>query len=59
MTYLIGWRLSFAARLLRETQAPLAAIARRVGASTEFAFANAFRREYNVPPGGSGRTCAR
>ncbi|MFE1798644.1 AraC family transcriptional regulator [Streptomyces sp. NPDC059517] len=51
MTYLRNWRLSCAARLLRETDAPLAAIARQVGYSTEFAFAGAFRREYGVSPG--------
>jgi AraC-like DNA-binding protein len=51
MTYLIGWRLNCAARLLRETDASLAAIARQVGYSTEFAFAGAFRREYGVSPG--------
>lgn len=51
MTYLMEWRLNCAARLLRETDAPLAVIARQVGYSTEFAFAGAFRREYGVPPG--------
>ncbi|NMH77592.1 AraC family transcriptional regulator [Pseudonocardia xinjiangensis] len=51
MTYLIGWRLSSAARLLRQSDAPLAAIARKVGYSTEFAFAAAFRRRYSVAPG--------
>jgi AraC-like DNA-binding protein len=51
MTYLRNWRLSCAARLLRETDAPLAAIARQVGYSTEFAFAGAFRREYDISPG--------
>ncbi|MCS7482459.1 AraC family transcriptional regulator [Umezawaea endophytica] len=49
--YLTGWRLSCAARLLRETDAPLASIARRVGYSTEFALSHAFRRQYGVPPG--------
>jgi AraC-like DNA-binding protein len=51
MRYLIGWRLACGARLLRETSAPLAAIARQVGYSTEFAFAAAFRREHGVSPG--------
>ena len=49
--YLMDWRLNCAARQLRETDAPLAAIARQVGYSTEFAFAAAFRREYGMPPG--------
>lgn len=51
MTYLRDWRLGCAARLLRETDASLAAIARQIGYSTEFAFAGAFRREYGVSPG--------
>ncbi|XES00270.1 helix-turn-helix transcriptional regulator [Streptomyces sp. S1D4-11] len=51
MTYLRDWRLGRAARLLRETDASLAAIALQIGYSTEFAFAGAFRREYGVSPG--------
>ncbi|MEV6632669.1 hypothetical protein AB0M54_18160 [Actinoplanes sp. NPDC051470] len=43
MTYLIDWRLDHGARLLRETRAPLATIARQVGYSSEYAFANASR----------------
>ncbi|MEU9955100.1 AraC family transcriptional regulator [Streptomyces sp. NPDC050982] len=62
MTYLTGRRLSHGARLLRETRAPLATIARQVGYSTEFAFGAAFRREYGISPGRfrdleSRRTC--
>jgi AraC-like DNA-binding protein len=51
MTYVTRWRLAYAARLLRQTTSPLAAIAREVGYSTEFAFANAFSREYGLAPG--------
>ncbi|GAA3924780.1 AraC family transcriptional regulator [Actinoplanes auranticolor] len=51
MTYLIDWRLNRGARLLRETKAPLATIARQVGYSSEYAFANAFRRKFGVAPG--------
>jgi AraC-like DNA-binding protein len=51
MTYVTGWRLSYGARLLRETSAPLATVARQVGYSTEFAFGGAFRRAYGVSPG--------
>jgi AraC-like DNA-binding protein/quercetin dioxygenase-like cupin family protein len=51
MTYLTGWRLTYGARLLRETDAPLATIARKVGYSTEFAFGSSFRREYGISPG--------
>ncbi|MGW2837986.1 AraC family transcriptional regulator [Streptomyces sp. NPDC001493] len=49
--YLTGVRLSRGARLLRETDAPLAAVARQIGYSTEFAFGAAFRREYGISPG--------
>lgn len=49
--YLTGLRLTHGARLLRETRAPLATIARQVGYSTEFAFGTAFRREYGISPG--------
>ncbi|WP_210575154.1 AraC family transcriptional regulator [Streptomyces sp. GESEQ-4] len=63
MTYVTGWRLRYGARLLRETNAPLAAIARQVGYSTEFAFGAAFRREYGIAPGrfrkGHSRSCCR
>ncbi|BCJ49407.1 AraC family transcriptional regulator [Actinoplanes sp. NBRC 14428] len=58
MAYLTTWRLGSAARLLRESEASLAAIARQVGYSTEYAFANAFRRAYGTAPGrfrGAGR----
>lgn len=51
MAYLTYWRLSHGARLLRETEAPLATIARQVGYSTGFAFGDAFRREYGISPG--------
>ncbi|MEV5807270.1 AraC family transcriptional regulator [Streptomyces parvulus] len=51
MTYLRNLRMGHAARLLRESDVSLAAIARRVGYSTEFAFAGAFRREFGLSPG--------
>jgi transcriptional regulator GlxA family with amidase domain len=51
ITYLIDWRLTRGARLLRETRAPLAVIARQVGYSSEYAFGNAFRRKFGVAPG--------
>lgn len=50
-TYLLAHRLRHAARLLRETDAPLATIARRTGYSTESALAGAFRRQYGMAPG--------
>jgi AraC-like DNA-binding protein len=36
---------------VRETPQPLAAIASRVGYTSEFAFGRAFRRELHVSPG--------
>jgi AraC-like DNA-binding protein len=51
LAYLTWWRMTTAARLLRETTAPLAAIARQVGYSSAFAFAKAFRREFDISPG--------
>jgi AraC-like DNA-binding protein len=51
VAYLTWWRLLIAARLLRDGDAPLAAIARQVGYSSGFAFANAFRRHYRMAPG--------
>ncbi|WP_410566262.1 AraC family transcriptional regulator [Amycolatopsis sp. cmx-4-61] len=51
LLYLTNWRLGRAAQLLRETDDPLALIARQVGYRSEFAFANAFRRAFGVPPG--------
>ncbi|MFI6538287.1 AraC family transcriptional regulator [Nonomuraea sp. NPDC050547] len=49
--YLTWWRLSTAAHLLRESDAPLGEISARVGYGSEFAFANAFKREYGLAPG--------
>ncbi|WP_435974822.1 AraC family transcriptional regulator [Streptomyces sp. Qhu_M48] len=51
MAYLTWWRLTRAAALLRETDDPLAAVARRVGYSTPYALSHAFRREFGTTPG--------
>ncbi|GGU47962.1 AraC family transcriptional regulator [Lentzea flava] len=51
MAYLTWWRLSTGARLLRDGDETLAAVARQVGYTSEFAFATAFKREFGVPPG--------
>ncbi|MFD7295299.1 AraC family transcriptional regulator [Streptomyces sp. NPDC059897] len=50
MAYLTGWRLALAADLLREGEATVAAIARRVGYGSAFALSTAFKREYGVSP---------
>jgi AraC-like DNA-binding protein len=49
--YLTWWRMTLAAGLLRDSDAPLAAVAARVGYTSEFAFASAFKREYGIAPG--------
>ncbi|MFI8085306.1 AraC family transcriptional regulator [Kitasatospora sp. NPDC086009] len=54
--YLTWWRLTTAARLLRATEAPLRSIAAQVGYTSEFAFANAFKRMHGLAPGAYRRT---
>ncbi|MFD2081238.1 AraC-type DNA-binding protein [Actinopolymorpha cephalotaxi] len=51
LAYLTWWRLATAARLLRETDSSLHTVAQRVGYASEFAFANAFKREFGTAPG--------
>jgi AraC-like DNA-binding protein len=49
--YLTWWRMTVAARLLRDSDATVAAVAHRVGYGSEFAFATAFRRHHGSAPG--------
>jgi AraC-like DNA-binding protein len=56
LTYLTWWRMNTAARLLHQSDAPLSVIAGRVGYRSEFAFANAFKRQYGTAPGIYRRT---
>ncbi|MBP2472085.1 AraC-like DNA-binding protein [Crossiella equi] len=51
LSYLTWWRLTIAARLLRTTDSTLATIAQRCGYGSQFAFANAFKREYGMSAG--------
>jgi AraC-like DNA-binding protein len=51
LSYLTWWRMTTAARLLRESDAPLSLIAGKVGYASEFAFAHAFKRQYGTAPG--------
>lgn len=51
LAYVTWWRLSLAAHLLRASEVPMAQVARRVGYGSEYAFGNAFKREYGVSPG--------
>ncbi|MGW6271796.1 AraC family transcriptional regulator [Streptomyces sp. NPDC055060] len=55
MSYLTRWRMTTAARMLRESDAPLTTVAVRTGYGSEFAFAKAFKREYGLAPGGYRR----
>lgn len=51
LAYLTWWRMSVAARLLHESDAPLSSIAGRVGYASEFSFAAAFKRQHGIAPG--------
>ena len=51
LTYLTWWRLTTAGRLLRTDDLSLRQVAERVGYTSEFAFAKAFKREYGAAPG--------
>ncbi|MGQ0649333.1 MAG: AraC family transcriptional regulator [Gemmatimonadaceae bacterium] len=50
MQYLSRWRLQVAARMLRDGDAKVVAIAHAVGFESEAAFSRAFRRLVGVPP---------
>ncbi|MEV6429899.1 AraC family transcriptional regulator [Nocardia sp. NPDC051463] len=56
LAYVTRWRMLTAARLLRDTDSSLSTIARKVGYTSEFAFAKAFKREYGRAPGRYRRT---
>ncbi|GAA0587439.1 AraC family transcriptional regulator [Kribbella sandramycini] len=61
LAYLTWWRMVLAQRLLRASELPLSVVAREVGYTSEFAFANAFKREHGIAPGRyrrQGRTTA-
>ncbi len=51
LAYLTRWRMITAARRLRESDAPLSAIAKQVGYGSEYAFAKAFKRLHGTAPG--------
>jgi AraC-like DNA-binding protein len=51
LAYLTWWRMTLAARRLRDSDEPLRTIAQHTGYATEFALAKAFKREYGVAPG--------
>ena len=51
MSYVTAWRMTTAARLLRDHRTSLREAARQVGYDSEFAFARAFKRTVGHPPG--------
>ncbi|MQY15681.1 hypothetical protein SRB5_58690 [Streptomyces sp. RB5] len=50
MAYLTGWRLDLAADLLREPDATVGSVARKVGYGTGFALSAAFKRVRGISP---------
>lgn len=51
LAYLTWWRMTLAARHLREADEPLNVIARKAGYTSEYAFAHAFKRHHGLAPG--------
>lgn len=51
MRYVSNWRMNLAARLLAESSQSIAQIAGQVGYDSLPAFARAFRKEFDCPPG--------
>jgi AraC-like DNA-binding protein len=51
MQYLTDWRMTIARDLLLTSDATLADIAERTGYASAYAFATAFRRHHDTPPG--------
>lgn len=58
LAYLTWWRMTVAAGSLRDTGEALSVIAPRVGYTSEFAFANAFKRHHGLSPGRFRRRAA-
>lgn len=50
MAYLTWWRMTTAARLLRDTDLPLPSVAAQVGYASPYAFSHAFKRHSGLPP---------
>lgn len=50
MAFLTGWRLALAADLLREPEATVTSVARKVGYGSPFALSAAFKRAHGVSP---------
>lgn len=50
MTFLSSWRLTLAADLLREPDATVTSVARKVGYTSPFTFSAAFKRHHGISP---------
>jgi len=50
MTFLLGWRISLAADLLKENDTTIAAVASQVGYGSPFALSTAFKRVRGISP---------
>ncbi|MFJ9813924.1 AraC family transcriptional regulator [Streptomyces sp. NPDC101151] len=51
MAYLTWWRLTLAATRLRDSEVPLATVARECGYGSPYALSHAFSREFGTTPG--------
>ncbi|GAA1961414.1 AraC family transcriptional regulator [Kitasatospora viridis] len=51
LAYLTRWRMTTAAKLLREGDIPLSTVAEQTGYGSEYALGKAFKREYGQAPG--------
>ncbi|MFE1313565.1 AraC family transcriptional regulator [Streptomyces sp. NPDC058755] len=51
MAYLTWWRLTMAATRLRDSDVPLATVARETGYGSPYALSHAFSREFGITPG--------
>lgn len=51
LTYLTWWRMTTAARMLRDSDASLRTVALRCGYASEYALGKAFKRAYGMSPG--------
>ncbi|WP_437877451.1 AraC family transcriptional regulator [Sorangium sp. So ce513] len=58
LAYLTRWRMGLASRLLLQSEASLAEVARRVGYESEFAFSRAFKRDRGMAPATFRRSVA-
>jgi AraC-like DNA-binding protein len=58
MHYVTRWRMNMALTWLREDDAPIGDLSRRLGYQSEAAFSRAFKRHVGVAPGAARRDAA-